>query len=142
MRWSWNVIGLDLNEIVVTCLMLGQLTMDFAVPLIHWKCQSSCKIFLLKIVSFFIFIRWYIWIYYSKHGEEYVVGQEHLYEDPCDEWLDLINMKLTSPNYPDPYDPLTDCKWNLTADQGKYITLDFERIHVSTYQKFLGSFQH
>ena len=39
-------------------------------------------------------------------------------------------MKLTSPNYPDPYDPLTDCKWNLTADPGKYITLNFERIDV------------
>ena len=60
------------------------------------------------------------------------MGQKNLYKDPCDEWLDLINMKLTSPNYPDPYDPLTDCKWNLTADQGKYITLDFERIDVST----------
>ena len=58
------------------------------------------------------------------------MGQKNLYIDPCDEWLDLINMKLTSPNYPDPYDPLTDCKWNLTADSGKYITLDFERIDV------------
>ena len=29
------------------------------------------------------------------------------------------------------YDPLTDCKWNLTAPQGHYITLDFEIIDVS-----------
>ena len=42
-------------------------------------------------------------------------------------------MKLTSPNYPDLYDPLTDCKWNLTTDPGQYITLDFERIDVSRY---------
>ena len=41
-------------------------------------------------------------------------------------------MKLTSPNHPDPYDPLTDCTWNLTADQGKYISLEFESIDVST----------
>ena len=85
----------------------------------------------MKIVSFFIVIRYYIIIYYSKHGEEYVVGQEHLYEDPCDEWLDLVNNKLTSPNFPKAYDPLTECKWNLTAPQGYYVTLDFEIIIVS-----------
>ena len=66
----------------------------------------------------------------SKNAEEYDVGQENLYTDPCDEWLDLFNMKLTSPNYPDPYDRLTDCKWNLTIDKGKRITLDFEIIIV------------
>ena len=69
--------------------------------------------------------------YFSKNGEEYIVGQEHLYEDPCDEWLDLVNNKLTSPNFPKAYDPITDCKWNLTAPQGYYVTLDFEIIDVS-----------
>ena len=69
--------------------------------------------------------------HYSKHGEEYVVGQEHLYEDPCDEWLDLVNNKLTSPNFPEPIDTLTECQWNLTAPHGHYIALDFEIIDVS-----------
>ena len=69
---------------------------------------------------------------YSKNAEEYDIGQENLYKDPCDEWLDLFNMKLTSPNHPDAYDPLTDCTWNLTANQGKYISLEFESIDVST----------
>ena len=77
----------------------------------------------------------YIYIYilsdYSKHGEEYVVGQEHLYEEPCDEWLDIVNNKLTSPNFPKAYDPLTECSWNLTAPLGYYVTLDFEIIDVS-----------
>ena len=41
-------------------------------------------------------------------------------------------MKLTSPNYPDPYDPLEYCTWNITAPSGHFVTLDFERIHVST----------
>ncbi len=54
-----------------------------------------------------------------------------MYEDPCDEWLDLISNKLTSPNFPEPYDRLTECKWNLTAPQGHYITLDFEIIDVN-----------
>ena len=68
---------------------------------------------------------------FSINAKEYDVGQENLYKDPCDDWLDLINKKLTSPNYPDPYDSLTDCKWNLTTTEGFYIVLDFERIHVS-----------
>ena len=68
--------------------------------------------------------------YFSKNGEEYIVGQEHLYEDPCDEWLDLVNNKLTSPNYPKAYEPLTECNWNLTAPKGYYVTLDFEIIDV------------
>ena len=68
---------------------------------------------------------------YSKHGEEYVVGQEHLYEEPCDEWLDLVNNKLTSPNFPKPFDPLTECNWNLTAPHGHYVTLTLEIIDVS-----------
>ena len=60
-----------------------------------------------------------------------MVGQENLYEDPCQDWLDLINKKLTSPNYPEVYDKRTVCKWNLRAEKGYYISLDFERIDVS-----------
>ena len=45
--------------------------------------------------------------------------------------MDLINKKLTSPNYPEFYDPNTVCKWNLTTDKGYYISLDFELILVS-----------
>ena len=59
------------------------------------------------------------------------MGQKNLYVDPCQDWLDLINKKLTSPNYPDVYDPNTVCKWNLTTNKGYYISLDFERIAVS-----------
>ena len=64
-------------------------------------------------------------------------GIENLYHDPCQDWLDLINKKLTSPNYspfgdPRPnYDPRTVCQWNLTTDKGSYISLDFEEIGVS-----------
>ena len=72
-------------------------------------------------------------IYFSKFGQEYIVGQQNLYEDPCDEWLDLVNNKLTSPNFPIAYDPLTECKWNITAPQGHYVTLDFEMIDVSIF---------
>ena len=64
-------------------------------------------------------------------GAELNVGQKNLYMDPCEDWLDLINKKLTSPNHPDVYDPNTVCKWNLTTNKGYYISLDFERIAVS-----------
>ena len=57
MRWSWNVTGMGSNKIVVICLMLGQLIMDFAAPLIHWKCRNNCNIFYVKILSFFIHSR-------------------------------------------------------------------------------------
>ena len=67
----------------------------------------------------------------SVNGAEIKAGQENLYEDPCQDWLDLINKKLTSPNYPDEYDPRTVCKWNLTTDKGNFISLDFECIRVS-----------
>ena len=59
-----------------------------------------------------------------------MVGQENLYEDPCQDWLDLINKKLTSPNYPEVYDQNTVCKWALTTNKGNYISLDFEDIFV------------
>ena len=74
-------------------------------------------------------------------------GIENVYHDPCQDWLDLINKKLTSPNYspfgdPRPnYDPRTVCQWNLTTDKGSYISLDFEEIGVSDF-KYLNSFDN
>ena len=38
---------------------------------------------------------------------------------------------MTSPNFPNRYDPNTVCNWNLTIDEGSYISLDFEHIEVS-----------
>ena len=40
-------------------------------------------------------------------------------------------MKITSPNYPNTFDPLTNCIWSITAPQGHYVTVDFEVIDVS-----------
>ena len=73
------------------------------------------------------------------------MGQENLYYDPCQDWLDLIDGKLTSPNYPDIDRDISNavCKWNLKTDEGFYISLDFERIYVSSKDKdfkFLNDF--
>ena len=59
------------------------------------------------------------------------MGQKNLYDDPCQDWVDLINKKLISPNYPDRYDQNTVCNWNLTTEKGYFISLDFEHIGVS-----------
>ena len=72
---------------------------------------------------------------FSINGAELKVGQENLYDDPCQDWLDLIANKLTSPNYPERYDPNTVCKWNLTTEKGKYISLDFEHIDLDVSDK-------
>ena len=63
------------------------------------------------------------------------MGQENLYDDPCQDWLDLINRMLTSPNYPENYASNTVCKWNLTTEKGKYISLDFEHIDLDVSDK-------
>ena len=76
---------------------------------------------------------------FSKNGSKWLGGIENEYHDPCQERLDLINNKLTSPNYPDRiYDPNTICKWNLTTEKGNYISLDFELINVSDNIMFLN----
>ena len=80
---------------------------------------------------FFTAILIFYYCYFSKNGSESESGIENIYHDPCYDWLDLLNMKLTSPNYPNKYDPNTICKWNLTTDKGNYISLDFEHIDVS-----------
>ena len=69
-------------------------------------------------------------IFFSKSGSKWIGGIENVYHDPCQDWLDLTNNKLTSPNYPEPYDPLTVCNWILTTKEGYYISLDFEHIRV------------
>ena len=71
----------------------------------------------------------------SVNGTELEVGQENLYEDHCQYWMDLQKKQLTSPNYPDEYDPNTVCKWNLTTEKESYISLDFECIDVSDKEK-------
>ena len=71
------------------------------------------------------------YFHFSKNGSESESGIEHKYHDPCQDWMDLINMKLTSPNYPENYDTNSVCKWTLTTDKGNYISLDFELIFVS-----------
>ena len=79
--------------------------------------------------------------FFSKRGKDWKGGIGNKYHDPCDDWLDLINLKLTSPNYDEDdddatYDNNEHCNWTIIAPSDHYITLNFERIHVS-FQDFL-----
>ena len=82
----------------------------------------------------FVFTIVLIFYYFSKSGSEWVGGIENIYHDPCQDWMDLINMKLTSPNYPEPYNSMETCTWNITAPPGHFVTLDFEIIDVSNLE--------
>ena len=77
-----------------------------------------------------------IFYHFSKSGKGWVGGIENFYHDPCQDWLDLVNMKLTSPNYPvrdsfDKYATAEDCTWKITAPSGHFVTVDFEIIYVN-----------
>ena len=72
-----------------------------------------------------------LFYHFSKSGSGWTGGIENVYHDPCQDWLDLVNMQLTSPNHPEPYDPLEHCTWSIAAPHGHYVTLDFVSINVS-----------
>ena len=58
-------------------------------------------------------------------------GIENVYHDPCQDWLDLIGMTLTSPNFPGRYNPLDNCTWIIKAPPEHFVSLNFEIIDVS-----------
>ena len=121
-----------------TCLSLDQQIMDFAVHSTLWPWKHSCKIsYNMKILFFSILYSFFN--YLSKNGSRWVGGIENAYHEPCQDWIDLVNMKLTSPNYPEPYEQLEHCTWNITAPQGHYVSLDFELINVSDKDKDLNA---
>ena len=76
----------------------------------------------------------YFLYHFSKSGSGWTSGIENVYIDPCQYWMDLINMKLTSPNYPDPYYQLENCTWTIIAPPGHFVSLEFEEINVSNAQ--------
>ena len=52
--------------------------------------------------------------------------------DSCQYWMDLVNHKLSSPNYPQNYfDDGVGCEWLITAPEGHIISLEFD--HVDLY---------
>ena len=71
-----------------------------------------------------------IFPHFSKSGSGWTGGITNVYHDPCQDWLNLVDMKLTSPNFPEVFNPLENCTWRITAPQGHYVTLDFQQIDV------------
>ena len=58
------------------------------------------------------------------------MGQEKLYEDKCQDWLNLKLGRLISPIGLDQV-----CKWNITTVEGSYITLEIESFDVSSIHR-------
>ena len=92
---------------------------------VNSQSHAYSSIFTLLLISE------YLSYHFSKSGSGWAGGIENVYHDPCQDWLDIINMKLTSPNYPEQYNKLDDCTWKITAPPGHLITLDFDVIDVS-----------
>ena len=123
---------MELSTVALTFSSLDQLTMDSAVHLILWPWKNSCKILCnLKIICLSLLRILISYFHFSKNGSESESGIEHKYHDPCQDWMDLINMKLTSPNYPKHYNSLENCTWTISAPPEHFVTLNFERIRVS-----------
>ena len=123
-----SAIGMESSMIALTCSSLDQQTMVSAVHSILLPLKSNCKILCkVQIICF----PYKSFNYFSIGGSSLIGGIENVYHDPCQDWLDLINMRLTSPNYPEPYKPLEHCNWKITAPPGHYVTLEFHKIDVS-----------
>ena len=132
-----SATGMVKSMIVRSFSKLGQQIVDFVVRSIHWlqksSCKNSCAIYLINLYSCIICILYNI----SKSSSGWTSGIENVYHDPCQDWMDLINMKLTSPNYPEPYNQQEHCVWNITIPKkypkGYFVSLDFEKINVSIH---------
>ena len=138
--WFLNATGLAWNmKTVLTFLMFVIQIWVTVAPSTLYPCLNNCKYFFLNTTILFVIFH-NLWLT-SINGTELKVGQENLYEDPCQDWLDLINKKLTTPNFPEVFEPNTMCQWNLTTDKGYYISLDFDIIRVSDKDKWVWIFE-
>ena len=90
------------------------------------KVDILCKLFVFPFLLHQFFNN-----HFSKAGSKWEGGIENVYHDPCQDWMDLINMRLSSPNYPKPYSPLEHCIWAIIAPEGHFVSLDFKEISVS-----------
>ena len=124
-----SAIGMAKSIIVLISSSLDQQIVDSVVHSTLWPWKSSCKILCkVQIICF----HYKFFNHFSIGGSAFIGGIENVYHDPCQDWLDLINMKLTSPNYPEPFKPLEHCNWRITAPPGHYVTLEFHKIDVSS----------
>ena len=55
----------------------------------------------------------------------------------CQEWLDLENGILTSPNYPNSYPNNVECSWTITALHNQTVAIQFLDFEVNTYLRIL-----
>ena len=49
----------------------------------------------------------------------------------CEQWLDMDNGIITSPEYPNPYNNLEECIWTISAEENQTVLLNFLNFEVS-----------
>ena len=51
--------------------------------------------------------------------------------DYCEQWLDMENGIITSPEYPNPYNNYEECIWTISAEENQTVLLQFLDFEVS-----------
>ena len=63
--------------------------------------------------------------------------------DYCGQWLNISAGTLTSPNYPNPYENMMTCSWEMTSSMADNILrIEFEHFRVRAIQIDQNSHQH
>ena len=64
-----------------------------------------------------------------------ITSPDHV--DPCSNlkpWIitsdDSTHGNLTTPNYPQPYPPFSDCQWEISSDDGDAVVLTVMDLHL------------
>lgn len=52
----------------------------------------------------------------------------------CNDWLNLANGTISSPNYPNTYPKNMECSWTIVAPENKIITFQVQDLEVNTKQ--------
>ena len=63
------------------------------------------------------------------------LGYDHEHDccyDYCEQWLDMENGIITSPEYPNPYNNRAECIWTISAEENQTVLLHFLNFEVST----------
>ena len=82
------------------------------------KMVSSKNIILAQFVS-------------NNTSDDQVLNWKIDYHPFCEEWIDMKNGYLKSPNHPEPYDNNVTCKWGIISVKDQYVLLNFVAFEVS-----------
>ena len=62
--------------------------------------------------------------------------------DYCEQWLDMKNGVIISPEYPIPYNNWEECIWTISAEENQTVLIHFLDFEVSSKSVLLKQFKH